>query len=676
MKKLILSCLIIIVFISFGTKIEAESGVRYRTYTMSDNRLVRTQNAYVPVQSVREIDGISLGRPMDIHIDQNDIIYIASSLGSNSGRIIIYDMKENSVRTLGEDFLVNPTGVFANQNGIYIADNGNSIAYHLDHDGTILQRFERPTSPLFGSDNFQPRKIISDNRGNVYILNLGIRGLAQFSSNGEFLGYFGPNTITPSLRTVLQYTFFTEEQRARLFNLTPPEVSNIAIDQRGLVHTVSLGVEGYGVRRLNISGGNLLPHMFNAPDLVDIFVGPIGNIYTITRSGMIYEYDIEGNLLFMFGGQDVSNRIQGLFNTPSAIAVDSAFNIYTLDRESREMKIFYPTQFANLVHSALALYQDGNYQASREPWMEVLKMNDFFDLAHRGLGNAFYSVGEFEEAREAYRIANERDGYSDAFWEVRNTWLMANVGGVIVTLFVFLTAMAVNIKLKFVPLLLMPVHKAISYSRKRVKVIDDILYLFTYLKNPADASYYIKRKDRVSMFSVTVLLILYFLAYIYYIYNLSFLFNYRNIATINLLEETIKVFLPILLWVSCNFLIGSIKEGEGRFKDVYITTIYSLAPFFLALPIITIISNGLTYNEAFIVQFLQTLSIGITAIYFFFMVKETHFYTVKETVSSILISAFTMVMMLLSVFIVYILLNELVVLIKDLVMEVYYRVVN
>ena len=58
------------------------------------------------------------------------------------------------------------------------------------------------------------------------------------------------------------------------------------------------------------------------------------------------------------------------------------------------------------------------------------------------------------------------------------------------------------------------------------------------------------------------------------------------------------------------------------------------------------------------------------------MVKETHFYTVKETVSSIIVSAFTMIMMLLSVFIIYILLNELFVLIKDLWMEVFYRVVN
>ena len=675
MKKYLLACLVILAFLAYGTSVKAESGVRYNTFTMGNNRLVRTQTAYVPVQSVSDIQGVSLDEPLDIHIDANNVIYIASN-NPTGGKIIVYDMSTDDIRIIGEDFLVNPTGVFANRNGIYVADRGASMAYHLDHQGNILQTFGRPDSPLFGNEPYQPRKIISDNRGNVYVLNLGIRGLAQFSSSGDFLGYFGTNTIQPTLRTVLQYTFFTEEQRARLFNLTPPEVSNMAIDQRGLIHTVSLGVEGQGVKRLNINGGNLLPNMFNAPDLVDVFVGPIGNIYAITRSGRIYEYDIEGNLLFMFGGQDISNQIHGLFNAPSAIAVDDAFNIYVLDRGSGELKIFYPTEFTELVHTALLYYQDGNYAASREPWQEVLKMNDFFDLAHRGLGNAYFSVGEFDQALEEYLIANDRDGYSEAFWEVRNAWLLANVGTVIVFLFAWLIGMAINIKAQFVPHLTAPFKKVIRLGREKSKTLDEILYVFTYLKNPADASYFIKRKNRVSSFSATVLLLVYFFFYIYYIYNLNFLFNYRHIPSINLVEEVVKVFLPIVLWVICNFLIGSIREGEGRLKDVYVTTIFSLAPFFLALPILTIMSNGLTYNEAFLLQFLQAISIGVTAIYFFFMVKETHFYTVKETVSSIVVSAFTMVMMLLSVFIIYILLNELFILIKDLWMEVYYRVIN
>ncbi len=676
MKKFAILCALLGLFLLSSTRINAETGVRYHTFTMSNDRLVRTQTAYLPLLSVQEIQGHSLGEPRDIHIDANNVIYIATRV-DGVGQIIVFDMESDTVDIFGADFLLNPTGVFVNAMGeVFVADRAARQAYRLSATGEIIQTFTRPDSPLFGTEEFQPNKIISDTRGNVYILNLGTRGLAQFSPGGQFLGYFGTNTIAPTLRTVLQQTFFTEEQRARLFNLTPPEIANMAIDNRGLIHTVSRGVENFGVKRLNISGQNVLPAMFNASDLVDVFVGPIGNIYVLTRAGMIYEYDVEGNLLFMFGGLDISNQIQGLFNTPTAIAVDSHFNIYTLDSAAGTLQIYFPTTFTQRVHTALALYQEGFYVQSQEPWELVLRMNDFFDLAHRGLGNAHYGLGEFDEAREAFMLAYDRGSYSDAFWEVRNRWLLDHVGWILGALFALLFLYVVNLKLKFFHFVIDPLKKGLRRVRDKVTLIDDLLYVFNYLRNPADATYAIKREKKVSFYAATIWLALFFLLWIHHIYQLSFLFNHRNLHEINLLEEIVKVILPIGLFVLANTLIGSIREGEGRFRDVYITTIFALSPFFLTLPVITILSNFLTYNEAFLIDFLRVIGIGVSAIYFFFMVKETHFYSVSETVSSIMISAFTMVMALLGLFIVYILLNELGILVRDVVMEVYYRVAD
>jgi len=657
-----------------GTTITAETGVRYQTYTESNNRLVRTQTAYVPITSLNNIYGEALGEPNDIHVDHNNDIYIVTQV-AGVGKLIVFNLDEENVTVYGEEYLINPTGVFVNQKGeIFIADRGGQAAYRLDEAGNILHTYTRPTSPLFGNDDFQPRKIVSDASGNVYILNQGQRGLAQFAPNGEFLGYYGTNTITPTLRTVLQYTFFTEEQQERLFNISPPEISNVAMDDRGLIHTSSLGVENHGIKRLNISGENLLPAMYNQANLVDLFVGPIGNIYSITADGLIYEYDVEGNLLFAFGGQDVSNQISGLFNVPAAIAVDDDYNIYVLDEGSNELQIFMPTQFANLVHDALSSYQEGFYLESQDPWNEVLKMNDFFDLAHAGLGNAYYSLSDYELALESYEIAFERDGYSDAFWEVRNQWLLDNVSIILIIVFIVIAVYIVNLKGQFMPYVTTPIKKQYRNLQKKSKTFKEVTYLFYYLRNPADASYEIKRKSAVSMTSASIVLLMYIGIYIIYIYNLGFLFNMRTISNINVGEELLVIVLPFTLWVISNYLIGSIREGEGRFKDVYITTIYSLAPLFIAMPLLTFMSQILTYNEAFLMTFVSAISFGLTGIYFFFMVKETHYYSIKETVQSILISAFTMAMLLLSTFIIYILLNELFILIKDIAMEVYYRV--
>ncbi len=672
--RLALLALALLTFLAFGTEVQAETGVRYPTFTMSNDRLVRTQTAYIPITATDNIHGVALKTPNDIHIDRENNIYIVST-GDDGGKLVTFNLEEEDVRVFGEDYLVNPTGVHVNDHGdMFIADRDGAVVYRLNSEGDILMEYTRPDSPLFGAESYRPRKVVADNRGNVYVLNRGTRGLAQFGPQGEFLGYFGTNTITPTLRTVLQQTFFTREQRERLFALTPPEISNMTIDGRGLIHTVSLGVEERGVKRLNISGENLLPAMHNPSDLADVFVGPIGNIYVITRSGMIYEYDREGNLLFAFGGQDVSNQISGLHNVPSGIAVDSDFNIFTVDRASGELQVFAPTEFANLVHLALSTYQEGHYLESMEPWQEVLRMNDFFDLAHQGIGNAAYSLGEYEEALESYRMAHDRDGYSEAFWEVRNEWLMDYAGGFFVGLFVFLFVYVVNLKLRFMKTVKKPLKDGFRFLRKKSSIFDEMMFLFSFLRHPPDSTYAIKREERVGYVPATILLILYFVFYVFYIYNLNFLFNHRILTEINMIEETAKVLLPIVIWVFANYLIGSIREGEGRFKDVYVASIFALAPLFLTLPLLTVFSWGLTYNEAFLVDFIMSLAVMVTALYFFFMVKEVHFYSVKETVQSIFISAFTMALLVLGTFIVYILLNELVTLIRDIFMEVFYRV--
>lgn len=677
MKKLLIVLIMsLLIGLEFGLTVTAESGVRYDTFTISNGRFVPTQTAYMALTNRTEVYGEPLDKPNDIYIDKDNFVYIVSTNTQNStGKIIKFSLKNENVTIFGQDFLKNPTGVYVDDEGyIYVADRGGNKAYKLDQAGVIVQEFTKPSSPLFGNDAFQPKKIVTDSSDNVYILNNGSRGLAQFTQDNEFLGYFGTNSIQPSLRTVLQFIFFTKEQRNNLYLLSPAEISNVAIDDRGLIHTVTLGEESTGVKRLNINGENLLGEVYNEPDLEDVYVGPIGNIYTVTKSGMITEYDIEGNLLFTFGGQDESNQIQGLFNVPSAIAVDDSYNLFILDGSSNELQIFTPTDFADMVHHALYLYQDGRYIESRDPWLEVLKMNDMFDLAHKGLGNAYYSLGEYDLAMEEYSKAMDRDGYSDAFWEVRNAYLIDNVWIILVFFFTFMVAYVINLKLHYFRYVFAPVKKGVRYLRDKSRILDECLYLFTYLKHPSDATYYIKRENRVGYLPATIVLLFYFAFYMIYIYTFGFLFNMRVIANINIVEEVTKIFLPFILFVFANYLIGSIREGEGRFKDIYVTTIFSLAPYFLTLPILTVLSQGLTYNETFLISLIQFISIFITVIYFFFMVKETHFYNVKETVASILISFFTMILILLGTFIVYILLNELFKLIVDLVMEVYYRV--
>jgi hypothetical protein len=138
-------------------------------------------------------------------------------------------------------------------------------------------------------------------------------------------------------------------------------------------------------------------------------------------------------------------------------------------------------------------------------------------------------------------------------------------------------------------------------------------------------------------------------------------------------QQMTTIFVPFFLWVVANYLVCSIRDGEGKLSDVYQASAVTLLPMIITFPILTIVSKGLTYNEAFIYSTLMFVGVFLTALYMVIMVKEIHFYDMKPTVANILISLFTAVMILVVLFIVYLLLNEVYGLFADIVREVVNR---
>jgi hypothetical protein len=158
-----------------------------------------------------------------------------------------------------------------------------------------------------------------------------------------------------------------------------------------------------------------------------------------------------------------------------------------------------------------------------------------------------------------------------------------------------------------------------------------------------------------------------------YIYQTSFLFNDVIAARIDIFEEAVSIFGPIFLFVSANYLVSSIRDGEGRFKDVYVGLSTVLLPAIILLPFTTLISQVLTFNESFIFDFFIGLLYALSGFYLIFMIKEIHYYEVKQTIFNAFITLFTALMMVVMAFIVYLLIGEVVQLILDIIREVTVR---
>ncbi|MDO6356030.1 YIP1 family protein [Caloramator sp. CAR-1] len=667
------SVMFIVLFLTFIIQTTVFADAPYKTFTLGpNNKIVETQTAFEPDEVILK----DFMNPEDIFFDDNTgDLYIADT---GNSRVIVIN-KEGNIREIGSGIVFSPSGIFVDDNGnIYVADYGNYEVYIFNKEGSLIKRIGKPTEPIFGSSNeFVPKKLAVDKRGNIYVACEGLtNGIATFSKDGVFMGYTASNQTNTTLKMVLQRLIFTAKQKEQLLKIKPPSPTSIAIDRDGLIYTVTNGLKYKEVKKFNIAGINILPgNMAGDSNLVDIDVDNNGNIYALSQYGYIFEYDSFGNLLFIFGGEDELSERRGLFRNAAAIDVTQDGKIYVIDKEKSILVSFKPTEFAKRVMKGDELYKEGLYLESKPIWEEVLDMNSSFILSYKALAKAYFKMGDYKKALECFKIAEDKLGYSDAFWQIRNEWLQKNTPIIILILIMFIVIKKAVIRIDKRRHILEKPRRVIQ-NIKNKKLIKEILFSFRFLRHPIDSYYDLKRYGRASVLSATILYLWFFVMEVIKLYVTSPIFSTFNAYKINILNVAVTLFVPTILWIISNYLVSEINDGEGTLKQIYIGTIYALSPYLIfALPV-AIISNVLTFNEAFLYDFplfiIKVWSILLMVI----MVMEIHNYDLKETMRNISITIFGMILIVLLVSIITILFNQEVDFVKSIIWELRFRVLQ
>lgn len=679
MKKIIPMLLLLCLLFQIDV-IKAAEGTTY-TYTISvDGEWIRTQDAYLPSQVY--LKGAGLNKPMDLFVKE-DIIYIADS---GNGRIVSYNYKDGSMKTFGEGILKGPRGVFVSEDDVvYVADYDKEAVCIFSPSGELIKEIGRPDSYLFSEQSrYKPVNVVATSGGVIYVVGEGsYEGIMQFSPSGEFQGYFAANKAGISMLQRIQEMIFTEEQMDRLFTRTPRAIMNMDITDRDLLYSVTqdAGVS-YAWREAEISGeNNVKLHNLSGVDIlstnsivqewnyVDIAAGNHGNSYALTFTGLINEYDREGNLVFSFGGRAVSSERSGLFTNAAAIDVDKEGFLYVLDSERGLIQVFYPTEFAAVTHKGIQELEQGNYKDSEEVWKSLLKLNGMSRLAHNGYGQTLFYQQRFSEAMEHFRLANNRGLYSESFWEIRDQWINRYIGIGIVILLILLPAISIVKKVGKKKGFIKEKEKKVYKS----KLVRDLLYITNMLRHPIDSFYYLKKGEKGSILSATIIYITAFLIFLFDTLFRGFVFNFSDAKNTSLFSVMALFFVPCFLWLMGNYMVSSINEGEGKLRSIYIGTAYSLAPYVIFTPFVIVLTYVLTLNEAFMITFSWQFFVMWSALILFLGVMEIHNYTVKESIKNILITLFFIIMVIVAFVVLYIIWDQIIEFFKTIGGEVIYR---
>lgn len=660
---------LIVLLTCLATPTPGRAELPYTTWALGPGgKLYLTQDAYTPVA---EID-LPISGAEDMFVTSQGEIYIADT--GNHRILRLHDFEV--IAAYGEDVLSGPSGIFVDATGaMYVADAKSNTVVILDPEGKLVRQFGRPQEPLFGKSNqFLPRKIAVDARQNLYIVSEGsTNGLVKMNTNGNFIGYFGANPASMSLKMILQRLFLTPEQLAQFVKNEAASPSNVAIDSEAMVFTVTAGTTlERSIRRFTVAGRNILPNIYGSTSFRDIHVSEGGLVTAVDAKGQIYEYDLKGMLLFVFGAQDRGEQRLGTLRNPTAIARYGEY-IYALDKDKNAIVVYQTTTFARLVHDGVRLYVEGFYTEARPYFEEVLNYNGSFIMAYQAIADAYFKEGDYIRSLANYRYAEDRHGYSEAFWELRNVILQRYLAGALMVLVGFWAGRAGFYRLDRRYGWLAPARRWLAGLR-RLKLVDDLVFLFRFIKYPADSFYYIKKNQRGSLRFALILYLWVIIVRVSSLYLTGFIFNpYANPSEIHAENEIVYTLLLILLWNSANYLVSTISDGEGRVRDVIIGSAYALFPYALfALPI-SLFSNLLSLNEAFLYTFSFNVIWAWTVMMLFLMVKEIHNYSFWETVRNILLTLFTMAVMVLTGYILYVLFNQLFDFIMALLREIRLR---
>ena len=649
------------------------------TTTFSFNRrgwLVRTQDAYLPN---RNITTLGLSQPHAMAFGQYDWLYIADT---GNRRILVFDTRADEIiKEITYEGFETPRGVFVTPNNrLYVADaRAGSVFILCALTGEHIHTHGAPTAMAFAGTPFAPNRIAVDVRGNMFIVGEGVfDGIIQLSNGGEFLGFFASNQTTRTFVQMLQDIFFTERQRAGRIDRLPGTFSNVTVDSRGVVYTVSMlatgNFTGDALKRHDMAGRNTFQHMILGDNHVDVAVDANGFIFTASTTGWIYIFTNAGEFVFYFGAGHLADvDIAGMFRNVSAIAVSSVGDIWVLDDQSNFLQSFSPTEYTRAVMEAITLFNAGLYEASSLVWEEVLRHNQMSVLAHTGMGRAQMHQQNFEAAMHSFYLGGHRDYYSTAFWEVRNEWLMANLTVVLlaVALFFVLMSGVKHLDRRRV------VSTAVGNAKAQVMdapFLKPVLFAFSVARHPLNNFYYMKLREKGSLGGALFHFALFFVAYMLYQTSRGFLVQFFEVVDMDFTVVIGGFFGLFFLFIMSNYLVTSINDGEGGVADIFKLVSYGLFPLTITLFAVTALSHVITVNELFLLNAALAFGFVYTIAIMWLGFQEIHNYSFRQNLFSLIITAAFMIIAVVVLFNLTILFNEVREFFESIIWEVYTNV--
>ena len=193
------------------------------------------------------------------------------------------------------------------------------------------------------------------------------------------------------------------------------------------------------------------------------------------------------------------------------------------------------------------------------------------------------------------------------------------------------------------------------------------------LVHPLDFFYDIQFDNRAKLRYALLIVALAGFARMYSLLSAGYSYSSVEAYQVSVVFETVWIVVPWLSWAIANWAVSSILEGEGKFRDILVSSAYVYMPYVLIMVPLTLLSNVLTLKELGFVNFIVIAMHAWMLFLILAHVRVLHDFELGKTVGVAVLSFIGMLLIWLVIIMVFGLVNQSIQFVIDIMKEISYR---
>lgn len=195
-------------------------------------------------------------------------------------------------------------------------------------------------------------------------------------------------------------------------------------------------------------------------------------------------------------------------------------------------------------------------------------------------------------------------------------------------------------------------------------------YVLTHVPDGFDE---MRFRKKGSLKTAVIIVLMFFVGNIVSDRLCGFQFRISDDRTFSIIPYITSSIVLFLAWVTGNSAVSTFLDGEGTAKNIAVYSAYALVPYIAQQFVNTLLSHVLIIDEMIFMQIIKLAGISWTAVLLFSAVKAVHQYSFAQTVISVVMTIFFMMIMLFLLILFMSLIQQMWLFLSSVFTEILYR---